>query len=135
MRCPGLMASYRVHSGGSVSTRDPVAFVRDCSGMPLRSRSGGKKTAASMKSGELPWSNVRKCRCSRSFEKDKDTFDQAYSALKIISPGTYHPALSPFGREPPIGLSTGGVSRCYLSPNQETYEFRKLREPPVRELR
>ena len=28
--CPGVMASYRIHSAGSVSRRDPKAFARDC---------------------------------------------------------------------------------------------------------
>ena len=27
---PGIVAQYRVHQSGSVSSRDPIAFVRDC---------------------------------------------------------------------------------------------------------
>ncbi len=30
VHCPGLMASYRVHAAESVSSRDPIGFVRDC---------------------------------------------------------------------------------------------------------
>jgi glycosyltransferase involved in cell wall biosynthesis len=30
VHCPGLMASYRMHAAESVSSRDPIGFVRDC---------------------------------------------------------------------------------------------------------
>lgn len=85
--CPGVMASYRVHTSGSVSTRDPVAFVRDC----LRNASEIEKlwTANSgineARRGALLNAYLHAARAS--FENDPATFEQACEALERLQPG------------------------------------------------
>jgi glycosyltransferase involved in cell wall biosynthesis len=91
VRCDGVMALYRVHTTGSLSTRDPQAFVRDCLHNALQIESwwrghGGldrRRTDALVQT----YGYVTRA----SFETDRETFDAAYSALRALRP-RYRPA-------------------------------------------
>jgi glycosyltransferase involved in cell wall biosynthesis len=84
--CPGLAASYRVHTSNSLSTRDPTSFTRGC----LRNartveecwkRNGGlddARTAALLRS----YGHVARA----SFGRDNSTFEAAYCALNRLDP-------------------------------------------------
>lgn len=84
---PGVAAYYRVHQSGSVSTRDPVGFVRDC----LKNASEveewwgmhggitGERRDALL---EVYGGAAR-----ASFEHDRPTFEAACAALERLHPG------------------------------------------------
>ena len=90
--CRGTVAYYRIHSQGSVSRRDPAAFINDC----LRSarevekwflEHGGisaKRRAALIKVFEQV--------ARATYENIPDTFETAYQALERLSPGGYMPS-------------------------------------------
>ena len=83
---PGIVAQYRVHQSGSVSSRDPIAFVRDC----LRNSTEvehwwmehGGTTAERRKALLQTYGYVARA----SFEKDRPTFDAACAALERLQP-------------------------------------------------
>jgi glycosyltransferase involved in cell wall biosynthesis len=88
---PGIAASYRVHTSGSLSTRDPAEFTRGC----LRNaasveawweRNGGFSRARSATLLQVYGQVAR-----ASFGRDELTFDAAYAALERLQPG-YTPA-------------------------------------------
>lgn len=81
-----VMAYYRVHASGSVSTTDPIAFARDCflnateieawwaRGGPI----GGPHRKALLK--------VYGFVARGSFKKDRDLFEKALQALERLQP-------------------------------------------------
>lgn len=85
--CPGVMASYRMHGSGSVSTGDLVAFGRDVLSNAKEvegwwSENGGidqRRKAALLR----VYAHVAR----GSYESDRETFWDAYSRLERISPG------------------------------------------------
>jgi glycosyltransferase involved in cell wall biosynthesis len=85
--CPGTMAYYRVHSCSSVSTRDPIGFVRDC----LRNASEveewlarhDRKDEDHRKALLQVYGYVARA----SFKKDSLAFETAYQALERLKPG------------------------------------------------
>jgi glycosyltransferase involved in cell wall biosynthesis len=85
--CSGLAAQYRIHKTGSVSSRDPIAFVRDC----LRNAceveqwwiERGGITDARRKALLQVFGYVARA----SFENDRITFDAACAALERLQPG------------------------------------------------
>lgn len=85
--CPGVMARYRVHTSGSVSTRDPRAFVEDC----LRNardvedwwEAHGGVSAERQKALISVYGYVARA----SFERDRPTFEAACGALDRLAPG------------------------------------------------
>jgi glycosyltransferase involved in cell wall biosynthesis len=85
--CPGLMASYRVHAAESVSSRDPIGFVRDCFHNACEvehwwlqhGEIGTERRAALVK--------VYGYVARASFVSDRVTFDAAAAALHRLQPG------------------------------------------------
>jgi glycosyltransferase involved in cell wall biosynthesis len=91
VHCRGVAAYYRVHSEGSVSTRDPSAFTRDC-----------MRNAQSIEQWWAQRDGLTSERCQAlvkvygqvaraSFGTDVRLFDVAYAALERLQPG-YTPA-------------------------------------------
>ena len=84
---PGIAAQYRVHNSGSVSSRDPEAFFRDC----LRNATEveqwwiehGGITPERRRALLRSFGYVARA----SFEKDRPTFDSASAALERLQPG------------------------------------------------
>jgi glycosyltransferase involved in cell wall biosynthesis len=83
--CPGVMAMYRVHSNGSLSSRDPAAFVRDVFRNACEVeqwwRANGGLTPERRQAVVSCYGYVARA----SYEKDRQTFDQAYQAIGRIS--------------------------------------------------
>jgi FkbM family methyltransferase len=85
--CPGEAARYRVHSGGSVSTRDPREFTRDC----LRNAVSVERWWADH-GGITPDRTVALVKvygqvARASFDADRPTFEVAHAALEHLEPG------------------------------------------------
>jgi hypothetical protein len=89
--CQGAAAYYRVHSEGSVSTRDPSAFTRDC-----------LRNAQSVEQWWVQRGGLTRDHCQAlvrvygqvaraSFGTDVRVFDAAFAALERLQPG-YAPA-------------------------------------------
>lgn len=86
IHCPGLMASYRVHREASVSSRDPIGFVRDCfhnaceveQWWVTHGEISDERRAALLKA----YGYVARA----SFANDRPTFDAAYLALQRLQP-------------------------------------------------
>jgi FkbM family methyltransferase len=85
--CPGEAARYRVHAGGSVSTRDPREFTRDCMRNAVSverwwTEHGGvnpaRKAALIKVYGQV---------ARTSYDTDRPTFAAAYGALERLEPG------------------------------------------------
>lgn len=87
VRADGLMALYRAHVTGSVSTRDPAAFVRDClrNAVEIEAvwmENGGldaRRRAALVQAYEYV--------ARGSYEHDRPTFDAAVVSLERLRPG------------------------------------------------
>jgi hypothetical protein len=84
---PGIAAQYRVHKSGSVSSRDAVAFVRDCLHNAAEveqwwTEHGGVTPA---RRGALLQVYAGVAR--GSFEKDRPAFETACAALERLDPG------------------------------------------------
>ena len=85
--CPGEAARYRVHSTGSVSTRDPQEFTRDC----LRNarsvedwwQTHGGSTSERKRALLQVYGQVARS----SYDPDRSTFEAAYAALERLEPG------------------------------------------------
>jgi FkbM family methyltransferase len=85
--CPGVAAYYRVHTGGSVSTRDPIAFTRDClhnacsveRWWNAHGGTDGRRRTALIR----VYSQVARA----SFDADRPAFEVAYAALERLQPG------------------------------------------------
>jgi glycosyltransferase involved in cell wall biosynthesis len=84
---PGLAAYYRVHTSGSVSTRDQVAFTRDCLrnaiGVEDWWRQHGDLTPLQCSALVQVYAHIART----SFVPDPVTFESAYSALERLRPG------------------------------------------------
>jgi len=96
--CPGIAASYRVHSG-SLSRRDPPAFTRGCLRNALTTEErwlkAGRLTTARRDALLQVYSQVAR----GSFGRDDATFEMAYASLKRLDPayvpvGPWHLALA-----------------------------------------
>jgi glycosyltransferase involved in cell wall biosynthesis len=85
--CPGVSAYYRRHSAGSVSSRDPVAFVRDCllnaAEIEQWWRHKGGLNPERTRALVAVYSHVARA----SFARDRHTFDAAHAALEVLRPG------------------------------------------------
>ncbi len=93
--CPEVMAYYRIHTGESVSTCDPKAFVRDCfiNAVEIEAwwRSNGGVEENRLKALLKVYGYVARA----SFEKDHPLFEEARLALERLQPG-YIPASPKF---------------------------------------
>ena len=90
--CPGEAARYRVHTTGSVSTRDPREFTRDClrSAQSVEhwwSQHGGVSPARHAALVQVYGQVARS-----SFDRDRPTFETAYDALERLEPGYVPPS-------------------------------------------
>jgi len=85
--CPELMAYYRVHTTGSVSTRDPAAFARDCftnaRGVAARWAAQGDLTPARRRALLRVYGQVARS----SFVNQPGLFESAWRALEELQPG------------------------------------------------
>jgi glycosyltransferase involved in cell wall biosynthesis len=127
--CPGVMAFYRVHPSGSLSRRDPVAFVRDLL------RNAEQVEAWWRANGGLGQGRKEAllkvyARVSRaSFEDDAGTFGAACRALERLQPGYVPPR--PYPRRLRIAARILGYSRAELV----AFWYRRARTVARRVLR
>jgi glycosyltransferase involved in cell wall biosynthesis len=88
---PGIMAHYRVHETGSLSKRDPIAFVHDVyrNARQVESwwREHGGLTAPRRAALKRCLGNVART----SFGTDTETFDRAVADLERLESGPYTP--------------------------------------------
>jgi FkbM family methyltransferase len=89
--CPGVAALYRQHASGSVSTRDPLGFTRDCLTNALQVEaiwtSGGHLSSARRAALVRVYEQVARNTCAEAPE----LFDVALAALERLQPG-YRPS-------------------------------------------
>jgi FkbM family methyltransferase len=125
--CPGDAAYYRVHQSGSVSTRDPRQFARDCLHNALSAErwwqghggiSGERKAALTQVYGQV---------ARGSFEADRDTFDIALQALERLEPG-YVPRRP---RALRLLSRLGGYRRAEAVASRYRWAKRQLRSRPT----
>lgn len=83
----GIMAYYRVHSSGSVSTRDPIGFVRDCLRNAAEVEEWWKKEGGVDEQRRRALLKVYGYVARASFEKDRPSFETAFQALERLKPG------------------------------------------------
>lgn len=83
--CPGVMAYYRIHSSGSVSTRDPIKFVQECFKNACEIEEYLTRRGSINKSYRKALLRAYGYVARASFKKDKPTFEMAYRALKRLS--------------------------------------------------
>lgn len=85
--CPGIMAQYRVHKRGSLSSHDSLAFNRDVYRNALEVegcwRENGGLTEDRMQSLTECLGYVARS----SYERDPDLFSSAFADLERLSPG------------------------------------------------
>jgi glycosyltransferase involved in cell wall biosynthesis len=87
----GVAAYYRVHSGDSLSTRDPIAFTRDCFRNALDIDAWWRQHGGLTKPRGDALLKVYGQVARASFRTDAATFEAAYAALRSLQPG-YTPA-------------------------------------------
>jgi glycosyltransferase involved in cell wall biosynthesis len=97
--CPGVAALYRVHSAGSVSTRDPIAFVRDCLTNAQEVEQWWRERDGLDGERQNALQMVYQYTARASFERDKTTFVAACQRLAHLNPhyvpaGPWHFALA-----------------------------------------
>jgi glycosyltransferase involved in cell wall biosynthesis len=85
--CPGIMAHYRVHTSKSVSTRDNVAFVRDCHKNATEIESWWFHHGGLTNKRLNALLNVFGYIARSSYQSDPETFELALRSLERISPG------------------------------------------------
>src|SRR5262249_51748217 len=85
--CPGTMAYYRVHSGGSVSRRDPIGFVRDCLRNAIEVEAWLAQHGRMDEDHRQALLQVYGYVARASFKKDGLAFETAYQALERLKPG------------------------------------------------
>lgn len=85
--CPGVMGQYRVHSSGSLSTRNPLGFVRDCfrNAVEVEEWWGIHEGISEERRRALIKAYEYVARAS--FAKDKLMFEDACRALERLEPG------------------------------------------------
>jgi glycosyltransferase involved in cell wall biosynthesis len=87
VRCEGLMAYYRVHRSGSVSTRDPAGFARDCLHNAADVERWWELHGGISHERRRALVSVYGYVARASFERDRPTFDAAFSRLHRLAPG------------------------------------------------
>ncbi len=85
--CPGEAARYRVHSGGSVSTRDPREFTRDCLRNAVSVERWWDEHDGLSPTRRAALLKVYGQVARASFDADRPTFETAYQALERLEPG------------------------------------------------
>ncbi len=89
--CQGIMACYRVHSAESVSSKDPIGFVRDCLRNAIEVEEWWQGHGGISQERKKALLKVYGYIAKASFKKDRQTFEVAYRVLNSLSPG-YIPA-------------------------------------------
>ncbi len=84
---PGVLAYYRFHTSGSVSTRDPIDFVRECVRNALEIEQWWREHGDITEPRRSALLNVYLHMARASYGSDTATFDIAYRALERIQPG------------------------------------------------
>ena len=84
--CPGEAARYRVHAMGSVSTRDPREFTRDCFRNALGVEQWWQAHGGLGHERHAALISVYGQVARSSFDSDRSTFDAAYRALERLEP-------------------------------------------------
>jgi glycosyltransferase involved in cell wall biosynthesis len=89
--CPGVAAYYRLHTSGSVSTRDRKAFTRDCFQSAAEVEEWWRQREALNSERSAALVHAYGIVARASFGRDGPTFDAACAALERLAPG-YVPA-------------------------------------------
>lgn len=84
---PGIAAYYRVHKSGSVSSRDSLAFVRDCLKNAIEVERLWTLHGGITPERRKALLQVYAYPARASFENDRPTFDTACAALERLKPG------------------------------------------------
>jgi glycosyltransferase involved in cell wall biosynthesis len=82
---PGVVAEYRIHRGGSVSSADPTGFVRDCLRNALQVKSWWEANGGL--SSDRTRALVRVLDTVARDSRDALTFHEACAALRRLVPG------------------------------------------------
>jgi FkbM family methyltransferase len=85
--CPGEAARYRVHASGSVSTRDPREFTRDCLRNAVSVERWWEEHGGLTPPREAALVKVYGQVARSSFDADRPTFEVACCALERLEPG------------------------------------------------
>jgi FkbM family methyltransferase len=85
--CPGEAARYRVHTAGSVSTRDPLEFSRDCLRNALSVEQWWQAHGGINGDREAALIQVYAGVARGTFDADPGTFEVACQALERLEPG------------------------------------------------
>lgn len=85
--CPEVTVEYRMLSSDSVSTRNSIAFVRDCFKNASEIEEWWKSHGGINKVRKKALIKVYSYTARASFEKDEKTFDKAFNALERLNPG------------------------------------------------
>jgi FkbM family methyltransferase len=85
--CPGEAARYRVHTCGSVSTRDPREFTRDCLRNALSVEQWWTEHGGVSRTRKAALVKVYGQVARSSFDADQPTFESACAALERLEPG------------------------------------------------
>jgi glycosyltransferase involved in cell wall biosynthesis len=93
--CRGVMAYYRVHASGSLSRRDPIAFVRDCLRNADQVEQWWRAHGGLGRDRREALLKVYVHVARASFEHDRATFCTACRALERLQPGGVPPASYP----------------------------------------
>ena len=97
--CPRLVAQYRNHRVGSVSTQNGVAFVRDVFQNAVEIHEGWQRQGGISEQRRTALHSVYSYIAQSTVRNDKATFEAAYGALKALSPnGMFIPKGSPLMR-------------------------------------
>jgi GT2 family glycosyltransferase len=89
--CPGVMASYRVHTSDSLSTSDPATFTRGCLRNAITVEGWWGRHGGLTRTRSAALIQVYGHVARSSFGRDEATFEAAYTALQRLQPG-YTPA-------------------------------------------
>lgn len=84
--CSGIMAYYRVHSAGSLSTRDPIGFVRDCFKNIVEVEEWWETHGGITEDRQAALLKTYGQVARASFEKDRVMFEDACQALERLKP-------------------------------------------------
>ena len=88
---PDVVASYRVHSSDSLSTRDPAEFSRGCLRNAVMAEEWWNSRGGLTRSRSAALVHAYGYVARASYGRDEATFNRAYTALERLQPG-YTPA-------------------------------------------
>jgi len=86
VHCAGIMAYYRLHTSGSVSSHDSIAFNRDILNNAIEIEEWWQVHGGINNERKNALLKVYGYVARSSFTKDRDTFDKTHHLLKRLSP-------------------------------------------------